>query len=850
MLLLFKEPVQNLFDKFFVEPIFSHLSKGWFADIIFFICIIYASCKWFLFNRRLNKNIDFDTIIISLAIALYYALYRFEWFGFNYWEFNRLQTIQVLRYFDIFLIYPAILMVFTLTKRKQKNIVSDKEYFLYNDEPISNIKDDELKRSELAEYLTKYILNNSSETSFAIGLNAKWGDGKTSFQNMIKYYLKNNNSIIQLDFNPWQSNKTKEITNDFFQILSDELEKYDIKISKLIQRYSSKLTSYKETWWSKIINDFYYLIGNSVNDENLFNRINSSLKTLNRKIVVYVDDLDRLNYKEILEVIKLIRNSANFRNIFFVAGFDKDYITEALSAHTDYGSKEFLEKSFQIQFELGDVPSNFIIEKLKECLIRQIPEMSVQINELLSDKIEPLLPDISIRDSFDLGTSIPVLLKNLRDVRRFSNFFSLCFKLVKTEVIFEEYFYIWLIKFKYSPYIKLIKQKRDEYFPSEDEMSLRKLLSSPSLQNKVEVLLKKDLENLKINEPEIKQIIKITKSIIFPQTNEENIDRRSIIFRDNLDIYLDNTLSQKGILFKEIISVYQKDWIEIRKEIGNWISNKKGYYLTDILKYIDYYSDKNKFEKIIKSWVYIFNKNISGQIEYWITLLKDENRIKQLFPDEKYKDLVRNLYNWENDCFYFVSYSIRFILRHYLENDKFWFPLSKKELQEIAVKYLKHFIDSRTKFDIRVFNLFYYNCWDSIDLSLNRKVNILKQANEIIREYIFKYQIDFLRFVIRATTEPIIEPYYTFEPYIPEYFNGWSEFEDFLNANAKENSEFIKMVEYFSEFKKLSYINFFSANPPEWIEIDENSKIAYPKYFKDQTLEALIEEFDKKGNAE
>ena len=44
-----------------------------------------------------------------------------------------------------------------------------------------------LNRKDLAGFIAKYIVNTkSSERSFAIGIEAKWGDGKTSFQTNLK----------------------------------------------------------------------------------------------------------------------------------------------------------------------------------------------------------------------------------------------------------------------------------------------------------------------------------------------------------------------------------------------------------------------------------------------------------------------------------------------------------------------------------------------------------------------------------------------------------------------------------------------------------------------------------------
>ncbi|WP_422653172.1 hypothetical protein IZU89_15130 [Cellulophaga lytica] len=63
---------------------------------------------------------------------------------------------------------------------------------------------------------------------------------------------------------------------------------------------------------------------------DIYNRINLTLKDLNKRFVVFVDDLDRLSNKEVLQVLKLVRNTANFKNFIFIVALDKDYILNEL----------------------------------------------------------------------------------------------------------------------------------------------------------------------------------------------------------------------------------------------------------------------------------------------------------------------------------------------------------------------------------------------------------------------------------------------------------------------------------------------------------------------------------------
>src|SRR5690606_9723236 len=153
---------------------------------------------------------------------------------------------------------------------------------------------------------------------------------------------------------------------------------------------------------------------------------------------------------------------------------------------------------------------------------------------------------------------------------------------------------------------------------------------------------------------------------------------------------------------------------------------------------------------------------------------------------------------------FYDTYPIRILLRKYIDGkDDFFFPLSKDELQTIAISRLQNYIDTRTKFDVRVFNNFYYNCWK--DKDDHDRVIILDQANKLVKEYIEKYPEDYLRFTIRSKYTPHLDEQYVFEPFTKQYFGSWEEFKSFLAKTAAKTSEFSEMGRYFEAFEKANY---------------------------------------------
>ncbi|MEQ8361540.1 MAG: P-loop NTPase fold protein [Cyclobacteriaceae bacterium] len=453
--IVFHRFFENLIDTYWVLPFASQFDRSVFTDILFLLCIAASVYVFYYSKWVIRKSLDWNKAVHLIFIGSYFIAYRFQLFGFDHWEFERLYLVPTLRYVDLFLFGLVLLLLYRIIEYTPAPQQSDLIYSILEDHHVTTPDQDRLARREFAEYLAKHITNNSATTAFAIGINAKWGDGKTSYQEMVKKFVgSQDQSAICFDFNPWKSSNANKIVSDFFEAYSDKIGFYDFNLGSQIKEYGRKLLSGTNTWWSTL---FDSILGRD-NQEALHKKINDSLESVNRRVVIFVDDLDRLTTPEIMEVVKLIRNSANFRNTFFVVGYDLEYLQEVLANHNEYGQEHYLEKIFQIQIDLNAIPGSVIVEQLKDHLSQMLPSYADNIKAVLG--YQP-----SVNEAFEasfLGRKnasdlIPGVLKNLRDVKRFANFFAVSFRLLASEVDFEDFFYISLLKFKYPVFIRKIK---------------------------------------------------------------------------------------------------------------------------------------------------------------------------------------------------------------------------------------------------------------------------------------------------------------------------------------------------------------------------------------------------------
>lgn len=121
--------------------------------------------------------------------------------------------------------------------------------------------------------------------------------------------------------------------------------------------------------------------------------ISDYLRRYNKIVPVLIDDLDRLTADEIADMLKLIRNTADFPNIVYIAAYDKGYVCEQLEKRRSIESPSiYMEKFFSVEFVLPKLDDQYQYEVLaaeikamnpnKE-LLRMIEDMPGGIKRLL-----------------------------------------------------------------------------------------------------------------------------------------------------------------------------------------------------------------------------------------------------------------------------------------------------------------------------------------------------------------------------------------------------------------------------------------------------------------------------------
>lgn len=264
----------------------------------------------------------------------------------------------------------------------------------YNlDKPIDNIESDLLNRGEFAKHFAKNIVMLSEKDNFTVSLNGTWGSGKTSLINLIKkeiIKLRNDTELtsfpIILDFAPWNSLNENGIITQFFKLFSSNLIANKIKT---FLKDSRTQFAFNLTTKLPIVGKYFKTIKNLINEYmesfleerddllNEKNKIAEHLKKLDYNFIIFIDDIDRLNNKEIKLLFQLIKAVCDFPNVTYVLSFDKEIVANALRNEQTENGYIYLEKIIQLSIDIPDPLEedlqNYLLLKLNS-IIRKNPE--------------------------------------------------------------------------------------------------------------------------------------------------------------------------------------------------------------------------------------------------------------------------------------------------------------------------------------------------------------------------------------------------------------------------------------------------------------------------------------------
>ena len=226
------------------------------------------------------------------------------------------------------------------------------------DQPILSSKEDRFGRKQFAHRIADVIATRESDSGLVVGIHGPWGEGKTSVLNMIAERLLTYEKVLVIRFNPWRFPEESLLLHSFFLEIGRTI---DASLLTRKERISSTLLKYADAlslvpYAEKVVGPFKIVLHgqSNVDLDELKERVKSSLQASEKRIVVMMDDIDRLDKAEIHTVFRLVKLLGDFPNTTYVLFFDERRVADALGEKYVGvgGGKSFLEKIIQVPLSL------------------------------------------------------------------------------------------------------------------------------------------------------------------------------------------------------------------------------------------------------------------------------------------------------------------------------------------------------------------------------------------------------------------------------------------------------------------------------------------------------------------
>lgn len=325
------------------------------------------------------------------------------------------------------------------------------------DKPIEKADEDLLGRSDFAKQFGKSICEYDSKDGLVIGLYGKWGSGKTSIINMAiseipvdksekkKWYSKvykrikkiftsqkaeeenQNHNPIVIKFSPWNYSDKNNLISLFFNELKNKLgvakgEDNKEKIGKAISQYSDiidvlSFIPVAGPAIAPILKTISKSKGAELMETPSLNeakeKLCKALEDFNHKIIVFIDDIDRLTTPQIKDIFQLVKQVGDFPNIIYVLTMDREIVCNALSEYHNIHGDEYLKKIVQVSFEVPEIDKLLLPEILKGRLDKIIYKNDCEEEFENNEYFETVLENC-----------VNPYIKNIRDINRLLNAFQ------------------------------------------------------------------------------------------------------------------------------------------------------------------------------------------------------------------------------------------------------------------------------------------------------------------------------------------------------------------------------------------------------------------------------------------
>jgi len=226
-----------------------------------------------------------------------------------------------------------------------------------SDRPIEIPEEDILGRSPFAKSIADQIIHTPDKGSLRIGIYGGWGEGKTSILRLIANELEKNGHVC-IWVTPWVFSDRGEILEYLIHEITNKLE-IDTNSSDFATKGAKLIKALREASGSDIkLKLVDSLIGpalekysnNKASGQGRLIIATIEEKLKDRKLVIIVDDLDRVRPELVPDLLLTLREALDYPNYFYIMALAPEVLEQGLKdVHQGWGEpRQFLEKVIEL----------------------------------------------------------------------------------------------------------------------------------------------------------------------------------------------------------------------------------------------------------------------------------------------------------------------------------------------------------------------------------------------------------------------------------------------------------------------------------------------------------------------
>ena len=324
------------------------------------------------------------------------------------------------------------------------------------DRPKEKLDEDLLGHPKFAKILSDCILQYEHEDCLVLGLHGDWGSGKSTILNFVERHLENGadgqdaEKPIIVKFNPWwfsgKDHMVRAFMNQFGSTLSEKNKNFKTLLKILPQLINLSSGAGDLFGVGQLMRKAAELVEDRSEDINVIkNEIKKILVTEKKRILVLIDDMDRLAPDELCQLLTVIKALADFPNTIYLLAFDSNVTSQSIEKHIGLPGDRYLEKIIQVSLP--------------------VPELNhLDIKKVFFDEIKGYQDDFMLpRNEKRMRVyyeGIDRLMRVPRDAVRLANAVKVGYPTVREEVSFIDFIAIQALRILFHDLYKFIYSNR------------------------------------------------------------------------------------------------------------------------------------------------------------------------------------------------------------------------------------------------------------------------------------------------------------------------------------------------------------------------------------------------------